>query len=317
MNRLQCLIISSSIDYSTDLVCIQLEKQHVPYLRINRDQFEKFQIRLDINKCVLEIEINYKVYTFKNNTENSIYFRAPTFLRTLNKKYSLDEQVYKSQWNAFIRNLIIFDNVKWINNPVNTYRAENKMFQLSKAMEMGLLIPDTKVVNCVKNIKPEKEYVIKSIDTALFNENDVEMFVYSNVLSGKKIQESELALAPVFIQEYLNKKTDIRVTYIAGKTYPVKILADGNRIECDWRRKKKDSLSYVECEIPEDVNRKIIKLMNYFKLEFGGIDLIERNGMYYFLEVNPTGEWGWIQSNTKVAIDQEIVQALMRGKSEK
>ena len=128
MNDLRCLIISSSIDYSTDLICIQLEKQHISYLRINRDQFDKFQITLSVYELILRIKLGEKEYIYRNSDRNSIYFRAPVFIRTMNKKYSLDDQVYKSQWSAFMRNLIVFDRVKWINNPVNTYRAENKVF---------------------------------------------------------------------------------------------------------------------------------------------------------------------------------------------
>lgn len=312
MNDLKVLIFSSSIDYSTDLICIELEKRNISYLRINRDQFHKFNIILDIDKPKLQIEFNKKIYFFNNEEFNSIYFRAPVFLRTINKLYSLNEQLYKTQWNAFLRNLIIFDKVRWLNNPVYTYRAENKMYQLLEAKRNGLFIPKTVVANTIIGLENEKNYVIKSIDTALFNMDEKEIFTYSNTLSGRDIKssKSDFSNAPVFIQEYIENKIDIRVTYVFGKMYAIKILNNGKGISCDWRTIKKENLEYSTCRIPLDIENKLKLLMSSLKLNFGGIDLIESNDQFYFIEVNPTGEWGWIVGNTDYRIDKSIVDFL-------
>lgn len=314
MNNIRVLIVSSSIDYSTDLICIELENRKIPYFRLNRDQFRLFNISLNIDNLIMQMEIGNKVYTFKNKYGNAIYFRAPVFLRTLNKKCSLDEQVYKSQWNAFIRNLIIFDKVNWINNPVYTYRAENKMYQLAKAAEIGLCIPKTVASNVCQKLIENKKYIVKSIDTAIFNEKDTEMFMYSTVLTGREIMESDLSLAPVFIQEYLGNKVDIRVTYISGKIYPVKILSNKKGIDGDWRRLDKEDLQYIPCRIPKETEQLLCQLMNILKLEFGGIDLIESDNRLYFIEVNPTGEWGWLQTTASIKINRAIVDSLLMEK---
>ena len=39
MNEVNYLVISSTIDYSSDLICAELEKRKLNYLRINRDLF--------------------------------------------------------------------------------------------------------------------------------------------------------------------------------------------------------------------------------------------------------------------------------------
>ena len=311
MNNIRVLIISSSIDYSTDLICIELENRKIPYFRLNRDQFHLFNISLNVEKLTLTMEVGYNVYVFKNEYCNAIYFRAPVFLRTLNKMYPLDEQVYKSQWNAFIRNLIIFDKINWMNNPVYTYRAENKIYQLAKAAEVGLCTPKTVAGNVSPELEKDKRYIVKSIDTAIFNEKDTEMFMYSMVLTGREIMESELSLAPVFIQEYLKNKVDIRVTYISGKIYPVKILSDEKGIDGDWRRLDKETLQYIPCKIPRETEQMLYQLMKTLKLDFGGIDLIKSNNRMYFIEVNPTGEWGWLQTTANLKINKAIVDNLL------
>ena len=48
-------------------------------------------------------------------------------------------------------------------------------------------------------------------------------------------------------------------------------------------------------------------------LVFGAIDLALQDGKYYFLEINPTGEWGWLVDQAGLPIDEAIAEALLEG----
>lgn len=50
--------------------------------------------------------------------------------------------------------------------------------------------------------------------------------------------------------------------------------------------------------------------MGKLKLQFGGIDLIYMKDTYYFIEVNPTGEWGWLLNSAGMRIDIAIVDCM-------
>ena len=194
MNKIQVLIISSSIDFSTDLICYELEIRNIKYLRINRDNFLKYEISYMLESETMIIKIENEEYTVSNKSLHSIYFRAPVFLRESGtKKRSLDEQLYRSQWYSFIRNLIVFDEVIWLNNPVNTYKAENKLYQLKIAKKKGLSIPKTILTND-SNIDTDmtEKIIVKSLDTALFNDGEKEMFTYTNILESKELKEENL-----------------------------------------------------------------------------------------------------------------------------
>lgn len=45
--------------------------------------------------------------------------------------------------------------------------------------------------------------------------------------------------------------------------------------------------------------------MRCLNLNFGAIDLIQRNEEFFFIEINPTGEWGWITNDSR-RIDCDI-----------
>lgn len=315
MNNIKYLIISSTIDFSADLVCYRLLANNRSFYRLNRDEFSKHEIEVDLQKKYMRIVIDNVEYCADFEKLEGIYFRAPVFLRTQSKnKLSLDEQLERNQWSSFLRNLIVFRNAIWINNPVDIYRAENKMYQLSIAEECGLKVPKTKVSNSANiQLENEKEYIVKSLDTALFYdiENNREMFTYSNVVKGLELKAHNLKQAPVFVQEFLEPKIDCRITYVGGKMFPVKIQKNNMGIYGDWRFYK-EQLEYIPFDLPENVLNSINRLMKKLNLNFGGIDLAYADGEYYFIEVNPTGEWGWLEIKTGMKISSEIEATLCR-----
>lgn len=313
MNDVNCLVVSSTIDYSSDLICYELEQRGESYLRINRDHFSEYQIFYALETDCLSIKLNNNTYRITPESLKSVYFRAPVFLRA-GKPYTLEEQLYKSQWSAFVRNLISFDKAKWVNHPVATYQAENKLYQLKCAKQLGFAVPVTYVGNSVPpNISSEHSYIVKSLDTALFYDNGHEMFTYSTVVSGQELRKSEVKYAPIIIQEYLHDKTDIRVTVIDEKIFAVSIIKNGQKIEGDWRRTAKEELEYNQIDLPKEVQQQIVNLMHTFRLKFGGIDLALVDGTYYFIEINPTGEWGWLVDTSRLPIDKAIADSLSFG----
>lgn len=317
MNNVNCLLISNTIDYSTDFIALELEKRNINYLRINRDQFSNYNILYDLEKNNMYIDIENEEYCISNEYLRSVYFRAPVFLRS-SKKYDLLEQLYRSQWSAFLRNLIIFDaKVIWINHPVYTYQAENKLYQLKVAKEIGFDVPETLLSNFVpKNISDDNVYVVKSLDTALFYQDDLEMFTYTSVITGKELISANLIAAPVIIQNYLSNKIDIRVTIVGDYIFAVDITKKGNQIEGDWRKNTKEDLLYRKIILPKEIVDKIKAIMQKLNLNFGGMDLAKVNNNYYFIEVNPTGEWGWLVSTADIPINKAIVSTMLEGKKQ-
>lgn len=314
MNDPNYLVISSTIDYSTDLICCELERRGQNYLRINRDHFSEYQILYTLQNDSLSIKMGDYAFTVTPSRLKSVYFRAPVFLRNMGKPYTLQEQLYKSQWSSFIRNLILFDSVTWVNHPVSIYGAENKLYQLKIAQRCCFPVPETYVGNTLpKSIQPERTYIVKSLDTALFYDNGQEMFTYSTMIGGQELLNAEIRSAPIIVQEYLCDKTDIRATVIGDTIFAVSITKNGCNIEGDWRKNEKESLKYSPIDLPMSVQEQIKELMRKLGLHFGGIDLALVNGTYYFIEINPTGEWGWLVSTTKLPIDIAIAEFLVAG----
>nr|WP_255574574.1 hypothetical protein [Halobacillus sp. Nhm2S1] len=209
---------------------------------------------------------------------------------------------------------MIFEQCKWINHPRSIYFAENKSVQLKKASQVGFIIPKTQVTNTgeyLNLVEPKNENVIvKGIDTVYLNNGDHQSFTYTNVITKAEIQHEDLSKAPVFFQEYLFPKTDIRVTIIDNLVFAVSILEDMKGIQGDWRLRK-DNVTYNPIKLPREIEKKCIKLVKELDLIYGAIDLVFIRNKYVFIEINPTGEWAWLVEQANLRIDKALVSVIL------
>jgi glutathione synthase/RimK-type ligase-like ATP-grasp enzyme len=207
----------------------------------------------------------------------------------------------RSQWSAFLRAISVFKGVKWCNWPQATYLAESKPYQLLLAKEVGFKVPATVVTNDVSDL-PEfasNPIILKSLDTALFFKGGDCYFTYTTATTGTELAALDASSAPMIVQKELQGKSDIRVTVIGDEVFAVEILSNGIGIDGDWRIVPRESLEYISIELPSEVETSCRELVLQLDLTFGAIDLIRASGVFYFVEINPTGEWAWLQSNSR------------------
>ncbi|MCY4491501.1 MAG: hypothetical protein OXC46_08580, partial [Thaumarchaeota archaeon] len=142
--------------------------------------------------------------------------------------------------------------------------------------------------------------------------NNNEFFVFSNRLTDfSKTDDEEFSLAPTIFQEEIKNKIDYRVTIVGKSCFVAEITYDNDSI-VDWR-KIKENIRIKFCYLPRDITEKCIRYVSELGLVFGAIDLVKSNDEYYFLEINPNGEWGWLQKREKFTIAESIAEELIRG----
>lgn len=306
------LIISSLYDFSTDLVIQELERRKEKYVRLNREEFGNYRISIDIQELSLDINIGGSHYRVTSELK-SIYYRQPIFLRnTPSEPLSINEQLTRSQWMGFLRSLAIFNQARWMNPLDATYLAETKAYQLSVARDIGFLIPKTIIGNDATKFKEFKNsVVIKSLDTVLLRDGDDCLFTYSTIQSVTELHDENISELPLTVQDCISPKTDVRVTVIGDKLTAVKITSKGIGIEEDWRTVNRDSIEYTTCKLPPLLETYCFDLLVRFRLNFGAIDLISSGDKYYFIEINPTGEWGWLV-DTERRFDVDIATWLIK-----
>ena len=69
---------------------------------------------------------------------------------------------------------------------------------------------------------------------------------------------------------------------------------DGSQ-RCDIRRNNMSDVRYEKIDLPDDIRSGLIELMRFYELRFAAIDMvIDVEGNWHFLEINPNGQWAWL-----------------------
>ena len=305
------LILSSLYDYSTDLVTLQLQNVGVPFVRLNREQFSDHRLALD--PVVPELTVRGPSGTHHFGPDlGAVWFRQPVFLRNIPPvPLSPEEQLERSQWTAFLRALCVFRHAVWMNSPAATYLAESKPYQLSIAANCGFQVPETLATNDASRLRKRfpGSLVIKSLDTVLLRDGDDCLFTYTTLCVGNKLTDDAVSAVPLLAQRVLEEKTDLRVTVVGDEVFAVRILSQGFGIPNDWRMVQKADLEYQDIVLSNETAGCCHLLTQRLGLSFAAIDLIETPHGIFFIEVNPTGEWGWL-STTERPIDSAIASWL-------
>ena len=206
----------------------------------------------------------------------------------------------------------------------------NRLTNLSIAKKCGLDIPETIVSNDVDQIvefyhanhgqivtkmigsvPPQKYFELIGLEvsggfgTHLLTNADMEKL---------KTSYRDVIPLPAFFQKYVSKKIEIRVFFLGSSLYPMAIFSQSNpRTRVDYRRQdRKQPNRLVPYKLPFPIERKILKTMEEAGLDCGSIDLIlHPDDKYYFLEVNPIGQYQWLARNCNYDIDRAIAKRLL------
>ena len=120
------------------------------------------------------------------------------------------------------------------------------------------------------------------------------------------------------MQRQIEKVYDIRLTIVGQKAFAVAIDSQINaETRIDWR-KGENLLPHRKIELPHSLIRKCQKMLSVLELQYGAFDFIlDKFGNHYFLEVNPNGQWAWIECQTGYDISGAIVNQLIKGSYDK
>jgi glutathione synthase/RimK-type ligase-like ATP-grasp enzyme len=204
--------------------------------------------------------------------------------------------------------------------------ASSKMLQLKIAQDVGLHVPDT----CFANRKEEilrfagkYEYVIlKSIenDNVWLNDEFEYVFYAQKVKSDSLHEQQEEAFSQTinYIQNYIDKAFELRITVVGNELFTCKInsqLLDEDKGKTDWRQGYDYGLTYEPYNLSPEIAGKCLLFLQRIGLNFGCFDLIVTpNNQYVFLECNPNGQWLWIEQETKLKISKAIADFLIKPK---
>ena len=302
------LIITHKEDFTADFLIEKLNKRHIEYFRLNCE---------DINDYICSFT-NVSDFDFSINgitNFSSVWFRR-TKLPEIGDIDDGEKMFLLADYESLFDNLFnLIRSNRWLSHPNYIYKAENKLFQLQVAKRIGFNIPNTIVTNRHKLLKQfisenNQNVIIKPIRQGRVQRANGIRTIFTNQMSKEVIERLEqYDLTPCIVQENIAKEYELRVTIVADKVFAARVNSQESRnTQTDWRKEKSPFNSY---ELPLEIQNKCIDLIRELNISFGAIDLIrDRHGEYIFLEVNPNGQWAWIEMETGLKISEEIIHYL-------
>ena len=316
-NNRHVLIVSTVADAATDEVIRRLSARRIPHKRLNTEDYP-------FGRTMAYRPENQAEQVWMMLDGDPVPFPAAVWYRRLRspcKPEAMDEGIYNfcvQENRAAMLGSILGLATRWMSHPAAVWQSEYKPFQLSLATEVGLQIPRTVVTNdppTIRNLFAELggNMVVKPSRTGYLTHSGEDYAIFTSRVLEEHLDELESARwSPAIYQALVPKQFDVRVTIVGRRVFAAAIDSQSDAAaSIDWRRTSNPRLPHHPITLPEPVTACLFRMMDLLKLTFGAIDMIKTlTGDYVFLEVNPNGQWLWLDDILGLGISDAIADWL-------
>lgn len=315
------LLLTDQYDQHANVVINHLQNKQQKFFRLNLDTHSLQSTAISFygqNWYIQSTE-----YHLNSEDIQCVWLRRPFVELTMEEQNDSNPsfKIWKGEWNKTLLGFYSsIRNLPWLNPLRAAYRAENKYLQMAEATKVGLRLPPTIVSNeKIKLLQFADEYrqvVLKLMTQEFYQCSDGKYRgIYVNLLTSDDLQAfGNLAENPVVLQAYIAKSFEVRYTVVGDVHHVCRIESQCSQIaNIDWRRYDIPNTPHLAMKAPVDIQRKVTRLLDNLNLSFGALDfIVTPSGDWYFLEVNPIGQWLWIEDLTGLTISNSIANWLVQ-----
>jgi ATP-grasp ribosomal peptide maturase len=320
VGRAVTLVLTHPFDPTADYVVGELNRRDAPVFRCDPGEFPQRLIiaaRMEAGEAgagwVGSLRLPERRVSLSD--VGCVYYRRPT---GFDLPKGMSEQVRR--WSAAEARMgvggVLAALPRWLNHPADIGRAEYKPVQLAHARACGLHVPAT----LVTNDPAEASTFVAGVGRAVYKpftptgvtEQDTHQVIFTTPITATDVDES-IRLTAHLIQAWVDKSYEVRLTVIDGTFLAARIETSSKEASVDWRADH-DALTYTPLRgVPAPVRDGVEALMARLRLRFGTFDfIVSPDERWWFLEVNPNGQWAWIEDATGLPIAAAIADALTR-----
>lgn len=305
------LLVTTSYDPAPEYVGAALERRGFPFFRLNTDQFPSL-VRAEFNPQ-RGLTISDRRRSISGKQVKSVWYRRDVVPDLPDDLDPGTRDFCEREVRAFLGGtLAALPTQRWLSSPQAIWRAERKPYQLAVAAQLGFTLPCTMVTNepaVVREFAQERRLVAKAVSSSYIRSPGGNQAIFTNALTPADLEDLDgLALAPVIFQENVEKSSDIRVTVVGNEVFAAEILSQRRESsKVDWRATDDPDLEHKTHELPSTLARRCLRLVSHLGLIFGAIDFaLKPDGTYVFFEINPNGEWLWLEDQLGFPISDRI-----------
>lgn len=322
------LIVSTKLDISTDAVVRALASRGARCTRLNSED-APFDIRLTtrIESCRVSTQIagNERCVTpAMLDGVSSIWYRR---VRAPARPEEMGVGVYDfcvRESRSALMGMLLARTERVMSPPASIWRAEHKLLQLVAAREAGLTVPDTVFTNDPEEVRAafsrfHGQMIAKPVRTGFVDYGDEQHAVFTTRILAEHLDQVESARwSPAIYQPLIPKRCDVRVTAVGHDLFVAEIDSQSDpAATIDWRHTQDPQLPHRRADLPIEVRSGVRRLLDGLGLAYGALDFVRTpDDHYVFLEVNPNGQWLWLDDKLEFDITGSIVRWLLGNGSE-
>ncbi|MBI4130161.1 hypothetical protein HY468_02500 [Candidatus Roizmanbacteria bacterium] len=301
------LIITNSKDEHAHLIVYQLNKLKTKVFRLDTDRLEKyFRISFYPNAKSPHFLCQTPVGRFDSQEISTLWIRRPNYADE-GKDSVYKKLVRQEKYALFVGISEYFPKTtRIVDAPESVIRASNKVQQIVIARNLGFTFPEslitndpTKAATFIKRLKGN--VIIKPIDSGYAEAGNTGLSIHTTLVKPN----ADLSLVrncPTYFQENIQKQYELRITVIGRKIFPVAFDVSGipeAHIDSRMSVSQLDKVPHKLVKIPQSLEKKILSLLDYYGLHFSAIDMAKTpEGKYVFFELNPAGQFLWLDRFT-------------------
>lgn len=303
------LIVTAKLDTHADAVISELKARGQPFFRLNTDDFHteyRTMLRSDDRSVTFE-DIWGRSVRFPHDV-HAIWHRKPV---ESNNPPGVEQRgtadMIQSETLELLNSLSCFHDRPWYNNPESNRVSQRKFPQLCLASELGFRVPRTLITNDPGEARrfaaqTQGGVLCKAMKEAGYSTPNGSYFIFSRRVGKDEFDAhaDRIALCPTLLQEYIEKAYELRVTVVGDVAFACRLDSQADEAaRIDWRMVSPDRIAHSMVTLDNKVEAALKAMMRRFGLRFGAFDLIVTpEGETVFLELNPNGQWYWIELTT-------------------
>ncbi|WP_432543146.1 MvdC/MvdD family ATP grasp protein [Kineococcus sp. SYSU DK002] len=250
----------------------------------------------------------------------AVWYRAPGQPDPLPTADPAHQRYAALQCHSLVAGLWELLDVPWVPGRYPAMsRAHNKAVNLALARAAGFHVPETLFTNDPRELVPAHrraggDLIAKPVEPTGVLVDGQEHRTYTTPVGRRMLtSRHRLRAAPVVLQPRVPKALELRVVVVDDAVFSFSIDSQASRVGVDdWRHYDHDRVSYREHRLPDDVRRRCARFVSSLGLTYAALDLVlTPHGQHVFLEVNPTGEYGWLEEVTGAPITSAIADHLV------
>jgi len=241
----------------------------------------------------------------------AVWWRRPQPFQLHTEVGSAEDRGFAiGETHAAVSGLWSLLDAKWINDPESNEKADRKAWQLKAARAAGLTIPRTCITNDPGRARAFIEEEPGEVIYKAFSATERTWRETRVLRRGELAQLDAVKFAPVIFQEYVPARVDLRVTVVGDAIFAAEIHSQATAYKHDFRMAM-DQAKIASHRLSPAIEAALHQLMAALGLVYGAIDLRQTpDGDYVFLEVNPAGQWLFIEHRTGQPISDSIASRL-------